>query len=57
VSPERIPCIIVARGLAVPEIARLIDRAVKALIDRPIEDARFGEQLHRAVERIRVGTA
>jgi DNA-binding NtrC family response regulator len=56
VEPKMVPCVVVAEGLSVPEVARLIDLRVKALIDRPIEDSRFGEMLHRALERIRCGT-
>jgi DNA-binding NtrC family response regulator len=56
VDPRHTPCLVIARGLAVLEIAKLIDRSVKALLDRPIDDSLFGEQLHRALERIRVGT-
>jgi DNA-binding NtrC family response regulator len=56
VQPERVPCIVIAEGLSVVDITRLIDLTVKTLIDRPIDESRFGEMLHRALERIRCGT-
>jgi DNA-binding NtrC family response regulator len=56
VAPRETPCIVVAEGLTVVDITKLIDLTVKALIDRPIEDSRFGELLFRALERIRCGT-
>jgi DNA-binding NtrC family response regulator len=56
VQPRQTPCIVVAEGLSVVDITRLIDLRVKALIDRPIDDSRFGELLFRALERMRLGT-
>jgi DNA-binding NtrC family response regulator len=55
-QPREMPCIVIAEGLSVVDITRLIDLTVKALIDRPIDDSRFGEVLFRALERIRLGT-
>jgi DNA-binding NtrC family response regulator len=55
-APREMPCIVVAEGLTVVDITKLIDLTVKALIDRPIDDSRFGELLFRALERIRCGT-
>jgi DNA-binding NtrC family response regulator len=55
-QPRETPCIVVAEGLTVVDITKLIDMTVKALIDRPIDDSRFGELLIRALERIRCGT-
>ena len=55
-QPRELPCIVVAEGLTVVDITKLIDLTVKALIDRPIDDSRFGELLFRALERIRCGT-
>jgi CheY-like chemotaxis protein len=55
--PELVPCIVVADSLTVPEITRLIDLAVTALIDGPLDDARSGRVLERLIDRIRHGTA
>ncbi len=57
IDAQRVPCLVVAEGLSVFEITRLIDLGVKALIDRPVEDSRFAEQLKRALERLRGGTS
>ena len=56
VQPRQTPCIVVAEGLSVVDLTRLMNLTVKALIDRPIDDSRFGELLFRALERIRLGT-
>jgi len=54
VHADRLPCVIIAEELAVPEIAGLIDLGVKALVNVPIDDERFARLLVQAVDRIRL---
>jgi two-component system response regulator (stage 0 sporulation protein F) len=55
VHAERVPCLMIAEGLSVPEITRLIELSVKALVNVPFEDPRFDKQLSQAVERVKHG--
>ena len=52
---RHVACIIIAEGLSVPEITRLIDLGVKALINAPLGDPRSTTMLHDAIARIRRG--
>jgi CheY-like chemotaxis protein len=54
-EPQRAPCMIIAEGLSVPEIAHLIDLGVRALVDRRIDDFRFADMIARGLERLRSG--
>jgi DNA-binding NtrC family response regulator len=50
---RKVPTIIVAEGLRVPEITRLIDLGVKSLVNAPLDNPRAAEILRSALTRIR----
>ena len=50
---RNLPIIIVAEGLRVPDISRLINLGVKGLVNAPLDSARAGEILSGTLTRIR----
>jgi CheY-like chemotaxis protein len=55
IDRQKAACVVIAEGLSVFQITRLIDLRIRALVDRRIDDLRFGEMLRRGLERIRSG--
>jgi CheY-like chemotaxis protein len=56
IDRHKAACVIIAEHLSVFQITRLIDLRVRALVDRRLDDLRFGEMLRRGLERIGTGS-